>query len=422
MVAWHLYGNGETPQTSKLKGDALVGKYYVIFDKIYKKEVQTLIDEGVDEENAKKQAPIFQKAVAWLQKWEDNDPDIIQLWKTMNSWVYKGFEETYQKLGVDFHKLYYESETYLLGKEVIEKGLEKGILYKKNDGSVWVDLSNEGLDEKLLLRADGTSVYITQDLGTALKRVEDFPDITSMIYTVGNEQDYHFKVLFLILKKLGYSWSNSFFHLSYGMVDLPDGKMKSREGTVVDADTLIDEMEDTARKISEEAGKTTNLPEEGKKSLYHTIGMGALKFFILKVDPQKRILFNPKESIDFNGNTGPFIQYTYARIKSLLSKAHTDNLVFERYTNATAKEKELIKQIEKLKPAVMHAADSLNPGIVANYVYDLVKLYNSYYQSTPILNTQDEDTKKFRLLLSKKVGDIIKYTLALLGITAPEQM
>ncbi len=421
MLAWQKFGNGETPENSGLKGDKLAGKYYVLFDKEYKKQIQELIEQGRSEEEAKKQAPILLEAQEMLRKWEAKDPEVMELWKKMNGWVYKGFDETYKNLGVSFDKNYYESETYLLGKQIVEEGLQKGIFIKKEDGSVWINLEDEGLDEKLLLRSDGTSVYITQDIGTAIKRFQDF-DIDSHIYVVGNEQDYHFKVLFTILKKLGYDWASRLYHLSYGMVELPHGKMKSREGTVVDADDLMQEMTDTAREISKELGKLEGYSEEEKERLYKIIGLGALKYFILKVDPKRTILFDPKKSIDFQGNTGPFIQYTYARIQSILRRAgEPEDLNFDA-VKVQDKEKEIIKYLAQFPETIQTAALQQNPGIIANYVYDLVKLYNSFYQSIPILATTDEMEKKFRIALSKKTGDTIKNAFTLLGIEVPERM
>lgn len=421
MLAWELFGNGETPETSGLKGDKLVGNYYVAFDKIYKQEIEQLIAEGKSEEEAKKQAPILLKAQEMLLKWEAGDVQVVALWKKMNQWVYDGFEKTYQALGVDFHKNYYESETYLLGKEVVQEGLEKGVFYKKDDSSVWIDLTEDGLDEKIVLRSDGTAVYMTQDIGTAIQRYKEF-DLESLIYTVGNEQDYHFKVLFLIMKKLGYDWADHLFHLSYGMVDLPSGKMKSREGTVVDADELIEEMTHAAREISEELGKLEDYNSAEKERLYKMIGLGALKYFILKVDPKKRILFDPKESIDFNGNTGPFIQYTYARIQSILRKADFDySQLIENY-QLNDKEKSLIKQLQWYPEVIQDAAKNLSPALVANYTFDLVKEYNSFYQSTPILNADTIEEKQFRTQLSFKVGQVIKSAFELLGIEVPERM
>lgn len=424
MLAWEKFGNGETPETSGLKGDKLVGKYYVEFDKAYKNEINALVAEGATEDEAKKNAPIILEAQQMLLDWEAGKPEVIALWEKMNGWVYTGFDATFEAIGVDFDKNYYESNTYLLGKDIVDAGLEKGVFYKKEDGSVWIDLTPDGLDEKLVLRKDGTSVYITQDLGTAVQRVKDFPDVGGMVYTVGNEQDYHFKVLFLILKKLGYSWAEHLYHLSYGMVDLPSGKMKSREGTVVDADDLISEMTETAQKIAEELGKLDGYSDEEKARLYKIIGLGALKYYILKVDPKKRILFDPKESVDFAGNTGPFIQYTYARIQSLLRRAEFDvNITLApEQVNLHEKEKELLKQIAHFPEVVQSAANGHSPALVANYTYDLVKEYNSFYQSIPVLGAEVENEKIFRVQLSKKVGETIKSAFSLLGIDVPERM
>ena len=421
MLAWERYGNGETPETSGLKGDKLVGNYYVLFDKIYKNEIEALIAEGKSEEEAKKHAPILLKAQEMLLKWEAGDTQVVGLWKMMNEWVYDGFNKTYQALGVDFHKNYYESETYLLGKEVVNEGLEKGVFYRKEDGSVWIDLTDDGLDEKIVLRSDGTAVYMTQDIGTAIQRYKEF-SLESLIYTVGNEQDYHFKVLFLILKKLGYQWSDHLFHLSYGMVDLPSGKMKSREGTVVDADELMEEMTNTAREISEELGKLEYYSQTEKEGLYRIIGLGALKYYILKVDPKKRILFDPKESIDFNGNTGPFIQYTYARIQSILRKVAFDYHQTDENYQLHEKEKSLIKQLQLYPEIIQNAAQNLSPALIANYTFELVKEYNSFYQSMPILNADTMNEKIFRTQLSFKVGQVIKSAFELLGIEVPERM
>lgn len=425
MIAWQRFGNGETPESSGLKGDKLVGNYYVAFDKAYKEEINQLIAEGKTKEEAEKQAPIFVQAQEMLRKWEAGDAEILALWKKMNGWVYDGFEVTYKNLGVDFHSYYYESNTYLLGKDVIEEGLQKGVFFKKEDGSVWCDLTSDGLDEKLVLRADGTSVYITQDIGTAIQRVKDYPDVKGMVYTVGNEQDYHFKVLFLILKKLGFDWAENLFHLSYGMVDLPSGKMKSREGTVVDADDLIAEMEQTAEEISQELGKLDGYDDIQKKELYHTIGLGALKYYILKVDPKKRILFDPKESIDFQGNTGPFIQYTYARIRSILRKynelASEKTLDFGVFA-LHPKEKTLLKNMEIFPEVVQGAASAYSPAVIANYVYELVKDFNSFYQNVSILGEEDTEKRNFRVLLCKKISEIIASSFAMLGIQVPERM
>ena len=422
MLAWERFGNGETPESAGLKGDKLVGNYYVKFDKEYKKEIDHLINSGLTEDKAKKSAPILLEAQNMLIKWEAGDEKTVALWKKMNQWVYDGFDQSYQELGVDFDTNYYESNTYLLGKDVVADGLDKGVFYKKEDGSVWIDLTDDGLDEKIVLRADGTAVYITQDIGTAIQRIKDFPDVGGMVYTVGNEQDYHFKVLFLILKKLGFIWAEDLHHLSYGMVDLPEGKMKSREGTVVDADDLMIEMTSTAKEISQELGKLEDYSEEEKGKLYKTIGLGALKYYILKVDPKKRILFDPKESIDFNGNTGPFIQYTYARIQSILRKADFEHSKNVHVAKLHPKEKELIKQLQNFPEIIQNAAQNLSPALIANYTYDLVKDYNSFYQSVPILGSDKEAEKIFRTQLSSKVGQIIKSAFSLLGIDVPERM
>ena len=425
MVAWQRFGNGETPENIGLKGDKLVGNYYVAFDKAYKEEIQELIAQGKSKEEAEKQAPIFVAAQEMLRQWEAGDPEVMKLWKQMNGWVYDGFAVTYKNLGVDFNSYYYESNTYLLGKDIVEQGLQKGVFFKKEDGSVWCDLTADGLDEKLVLRADGTSVYITQDMGTAIQRVKDYPDVKGMVYTVGNEQDYHFKVLFLILKKLGYDWASHLYHLSYGMVDLPSGKMKSREGTVVDADDLIAEMEQTAKVISQELGKLDGYTEAQKEDLYHTIGLGALKYYILKVDPKKRILFDPKESIDFQGNTGPFIQYTYARIQSILRKYAEMGDNKEAITLPSVlqeKEKTLLKSITLFPSIVQEAADNYSPAVVANYVYDLVKDFNSFYQNVSILGEEDTSKRHFRVALSKKIGELIAESFKMLGIQVPERM
>lgn len=420
MLAWEKFGNGETPTTSGLKGDKLVGNYYVKFDQEYKKEIEVLKQEGISEEEAKKQAPLFLEAQKMLLDWEKEDSKVRQLWEMMNQWVYVGFAETYKRLGVDFDQIQYESNTYLLGKNLIQEGLAKGVFFKKEDGSVWCDLTDEGLDEKLLLRGDGTSVYMTQDLGTAVGRFED-NDIQKLIYTVGNEQDYHFQVLFKILKKLGYQWADQLYHLSYGMVELPNGKMKSREGTVVDADDLMQEMYLTAKEKAQELGKLENLTDEEKEKSYEIVGMGALKYFILKVDPKKKMLFNPAESIDFNGNTGPFIQYTYARIRSLLERADFQNPdLVEVVPNAL--EKELISRLSEMKNVVEKASETLSPAHLANYIYDLVKAYNSFYQNNPILNQEDETVKNFRLHLSSLTSNTIKKGLGLLGIGVVNRM
>ncbi len=423
MLAWQLFGNGETPTSAQLKGDQLVGKYYVLFDLKYKAEIQELITQGKTEKEAAQQAPLFVAAQELLRRWEANDSEVRNLWETMNGWVYEGFEKTYRDLGVSFDSYYYESDTYLLGKSIIEEGISKGIFYAKNDGSIWVDLTAEGLDEKLLLRSDGTAVYMTQDLGTASQRVKDHPEIQGMVYTVGNEQDYHFKVLFLILKKLGYSWAESLYHLSYGMVDLPSGKMKSREGTVVDADDLMVQMEATAKEISEQHGKLDALSEQEKKQLYRDIGLGALKYFILKVDPKKRILFDPEASVDFNGNTGPFIQYTYARIQSILRKAPKGlKMSLESSVTLDPKEKAILKQLLSYPEVLQQAAAQHSPALIANFVYELVKRFNSFYQNISILGETNQSLLGMRVLLSQKVGETIAAACSLLGINAPNRM
>ena len=421
MLAWEKFGNGETPEISGLKGDKLVGNYYVKFDQEYKKEVLQLMAEGLTESEAKIKAPSLVKAQEMLRKWEAGNKDVVSLWKMMNDWVYDGFNKTYQSIGVDFDTLYYESNTYLLGKEVIKEGLQKEVFFQKKDGSIWCDLTEDGLDEKIVQRSDGTAVYMTQDIGTAIQRVKDYQDITGMIYTVGNEQDYHFKVLFLILKKLGYQWADHLYHLSYGMVDLPSGKMKSREGTVVDADDLISDMAKTAKKISEELGKIDDFTEKEKEHLYHTIGLGALKYYILKVDPKKRILFNPEESVDFQGNTGPFIQYTYARIQSILRKGEL-SVKSSNLEVLHPKEKELIKQLQLFPETIQLAAAQYSPALIANYTYELVKSFNSFYQNVSILGADFEEEKSFRIKLSRAVSDVIKTSFGLLGIDVPERM
>ena len=424
MLAWKKFGNSKTPVSTGMKGDSFVGKYYVKFNDEYKKEISTLIVDGMSEDDAKKQAPILIEAQQMLLKWEAGESETVALWEMMNSWVYEGFKITYKNLGVDFDTLYYESNTYLLGKDVIEDGITRGVFLKKEDGSVWCDLTDEGLDEKLVLRSDGTAVYMTQDIGTAIQRVKDHSDINGMVYTVGNEQDYHFKVLFLILKKLGFSWAAQLYHLSYGMVDLPSGKMKSREGTVVDADELMVEMTETAKSISQELGKLEGYSEEEKSTLYRTIGMGALKYFILKVDPKKRILFDPKASVDFQGNTGPFIQYTYARIQSILRKATFDysQEVSISGMSLHVKEKELIKQLELYPDTIQQAAKNYSPALIANYTYDLVKEFNSFYQNVSILGETDKLKKIVRVQLANKVADVIKSAFSLLGIQVPNRM
>ena len=422
MIAWQLFGKGETPESTGLKGDKLVGKYYVLFDKAYKEEIAQLTAQGKTKEVAEREAPIFVKAQEMLRLWEQGDAATLALWKQMNQWVYDGFEVTYRNLGVSFDRNYYESETYLLGKDIVQRGLEQGVFYRKEDGSVWIDLTADGLDEKLVLRSDGTSVYITQDLGTATKRIEeDFPKVEGMIYTVGNEQDYHFKVLFLILQKLGFAWAKNLYHLSYGMVELPNGKMKSREGTVVDADDLMEEMVQVAEELSQELGKLDGYTQQQKQQLYRVIGLGALKYYILKVDPKKKIAFNPQESIDFQGNTGPFIQYTYARIQSILRKAG-ELPALPTTGELHAKERELIKQLSLFASVVQQAADTYSPALIANYVYELVKEFNSFYQNVSILGEEDPVKRALRIHLSRKVGEVIATGFELLGIEVPERM
>ncbi len=422
MIAWQLFGKGETPESTGLKGDKLVGKYYVLFDKAYKEEIAQLTAQGKTKEVAEREAPIFVKAQEMLRLWEQGDAATLALWKQMNQWVYDGFEVTYRNLGVSFDRNYYESETYLLGKDIVQRGLEQGVFYRKEDGSVWIDLTADGLDEKLVLRSDGTSVYITQDLGTATKRIEeDFPKVEGMIYTVGNEQDYHFKVLFLILQKLGFAWAKNLYHLSYGMVELPNGKMKSREGTVVDADDLMEEMVQVAEELSQELGKLDGYTQQQKQQLYRVIGLGALKYYILKVDPKKKIAFNPQESIDFQGNTGPFIQYTYARIQSILRKAG-ELPTLPTLGDLHPKERELIKQLSLFASVVQQAADTYSPALIANYVYELVKEFNSFYQNVSILGEEDPVKRSLRIHLSRKVGEVIATGFDLLGIEVPERM
>ena len=422
MLAWKMFGNGETPESSGLKGDHLVGKYYVIFDKEYKKQIEALITVGQTEDEAKKNAPVIKEAQEMLLKWEAGDQEVIKLWSMMNGWVYAGFDVTYKKLGVDFKKYYYESDTYLLGKDTIQEGLDKGVFFKKEDGSVWIDLTDDGLDQKLVLRADGTSVYITQDLGTAQLKYDDFK-MDKSIYVVGNEQDYHFKVLFLILQKMGKSWANGLFHLSYGMVDLPSGKMKSREGTVVDADELMDDMIQTAQERTEELGKVEGFTEEEKRDLYNMIGLGALKFFLLKVEPKKRLLFDPNESIDFQGHTGPFIQYTHARICSILTKADYKNKISDKYSNVlTALEKDLIVNLAKYPDVISSAAREYSPAHIANYVFELAKLFNKFYHEESILKAEDPQVRNFRLDLAAATASIINKAMKLLGIRVPSRM
>jgi len=425
MLAWQKFGEGQTPESTGLKGDKLVGNFYVQFDKVYKSEIATLMVQGKTEEEAKKISPIILEAQQMLLDWEAGKPEVMQLWKTMNQWVYDGFEQTYKNLGVNFDSYYYESNTYLLGKEVVQLGLEKGIFEKDPDGSVWIDLTPDGLDRKIVLRSDGTAVYMTQDIGTAIQRVKDFPDVGGMVYTVGNEQDYHFKVLFLILKKLGFDWAANLYHLSYGMVELPSGKMKSREGTVVDADDLMEEMTTTAKTISEELGKLDGYSDAEKAKLYKTIGLGALKYYMLKVDPKKSMMFNPEESVDFAGNTGPFIQYTYARIQSILRKADFDfqSVVMNSGEETLhPKEKELLKQVALFPEVIQDGARNHSPALVANYTYELVKEYNSFYQTVSILGEENQTKKVFRVQLSQKVADTIKLAFQLLGIEVPERM
>lgn len=422
MLAWQKFGNGETPQSSGMKGDHLVGKYYVEFDKAYKKEIAELISQGKTKEEAEKQAPSIIAAQEMLQKWESGDKEVKELWKTMNQWVYDGFDVTYSTLGVGFDKIYYESNTYILGKEIVQEGLAKNIFYKKENGSVAIDLSAEGLDEKVVLRSDGTSVYITQDIGTAIERFKEFPELNQLIYTVGNEQDYHFKVLFLILQKLGYAWAKECYHLSYGMVELPEGKMKSREGTVVDADDLLDEMFSTAEQTTKELGKVEGFNDEELKHLYKTIGSGALKYFMLKVDAKKKMLFDPKESIDFNGNTGPFIQYTYARIQSVLNKAGNVKAIIDPKVELNELERELIKLIYEFPAVLEESAKTYNPSHIANYIYELTKVFSRFYHDCSILKEENETVKQLRLALAKQCGQIIKNGMSLLGIEVPNRM
>lgn len=421
MLAWKNSGLNETPESTGLKGDKLVGKYYVEFDKQYKKELGALIDSGMEKEKAEKEAESLKQAQEMLRKWEAGDEEINQLWKKMNAWVYDGFDITYKQMGVSFDKLYYESDTYLLGKSVVEEGLQKGVFYKKEDGSVWCDLTDDGLDEKLVLRSDGTAVYMTQDIGTAIERFKDYPTMSGMIYTVGNEQDYHFKVLFLILKKLDYAWANECYHLSYGMVDLPTGKMKSREGTVVDADDLMAEMVEEAKKSTQELGKLEGLSDTEVHSICDTIGMGALKYYLLKVDPKKRMMFNPEESIDLQGNTGPFIQYAYTRTNSLIEKAGSSGAI-DVQLSMNESEKEILQSILEYPAAIETAAKDLNPGHIANYTYELVKSYNSFYQNNNVLKEEDEKVRSFRVALSYMTGQVIASSLKLLGINVPTRM
>ncbi len=427
MAAWKLFGNGETPENSGLKGDHLVGKYYVIFDKTYKAQISELMNNGLTEDEAGKQAPIMVMAVDMLRKWEQKDEDTVALWKMMNSWVYKGFEATYARMGVDFEKLYYESDTYLLGKEEVLKGLGKDVFFKKDDGSIWVDLTSDGLDQKVLLRSDGTSVYMTQDIGTAILRFRDFPKIAGQVYTVGNEQEYHFKVLFLILKKLGFEWAKRCFHLSYGMVDLPTGKMKSREGTVVDADELMQEMVDEAEKQTRAIGKIGDWEEKEAKELFEMIGLGALKFFLLKVDPKKRMLFDPNESIQLQGFTGPFIQYTHARIRAIVRKAESMDITvsdddLKSIVSLEPAERDALNQLSLFETRLKEAAKEYSPAVIANYAFDLAKEYNKFYQNIPIFSEADPSKLKFRIAFSRAVADTIRKAMGLLGITVPDRM
>lgn len=425
MVAWQKFGEGETPESSQMKGDKLVGKYYVIFDQKYKAQIADLIEKGLSPEEAEKQAPIILEAQEMLLKWESNDSDVVELWKTMNGWVYKGFEITYKTMGVDFDKLYYESETYSLGKQEVLKGLAQGLLFKKEDGSVWIDLKEEGLDEKLLLRKDGTSVYMTQDIGTAILRYRDFPKISQQIYTVGNEQEYHFKVLFIILAKLGYNWAKNCYHLSYGMVDLPSGKMKSREGTVVDADDLMQEMFDTAKHRTDELGKIEGFSTEDAEKLYRDLGLGALKYYLLRVDPVKRMMFNPEDSIDFQGNTGPFIQYVHARISALLRKAKqlgVEPEISGGINSLEPSERIVINLIQDFPNKIEEAATTYSPSIIANYVYDMAKAYNRFYSEVSIFTEDDQQNLAFRIAFSQMVAMVIKSSMNLLGVEVPEKM
>lgn len=425
MLAWKKFSNGETPQSSGMKGDHLVGKYYVAFDKAYKEEIANLVSNGMEKEEAEKNAPILLEAQAMLKRWEEKDAEVVDLWKQMNAWVYAGFDETYNKLGIDFDKVYYESETYLLGKDLVNKGLEKGVFYRREDGSVWIDLTKDGLDEKLLLRKDGTSVYMTQDLGTACLRHDDFGS-ERLVYVVGNEQNYHFAVLKLVLEKLGMEWAKDLYHLSYGMVELPNGKMKSREGTVVDADDLIAQMIETAKAQTEEHGKTEGFTSEQASELYSQLALGALKYFILKVDPKKNMLFNPEESIDFNGNTGPFIQYTHARIRSIIRKSENFDIMkmpsSDEKVEFNSKEKEVLNCLFSFPSVVRQAGETYSPSLIANFAFDLAKNFNAFYQDTPILRENDEAKRNMRLRLSYFTGATIKTAMHLLGIDVPERM
>ena len=423
MLAWQLYGGGETPASTGMKGDHLVGKYYVEFDKHYKAQIKELVSQGMSEDEAKKKAPIMQQAQEMLRRWEAKDPEVYKLWQMMNGWVYEGFDVTYKALGVDFDKVYYESQTYLLGKSLVQEGLDKGVFFRKEDNSVWIDLTADGLDQKLLLRGDGTSVYMTQDLGTALRRFEE-NKLDEMIYVVGNEQNYHFQVLKLVLKKLEYAWSDEIYHLSYGMVELPEGKMKSREGTVVDADDLIADMIETAREMSTELGKLDGCTKEEADDVCRIVGLGALKYFILKVDPKKTMLFDPRESIDFNGNTGPFIQYTHARICSILRKADEAGIDYKSYdcTELLPEEVALIKSLADFPNVVKAAGESFSPSLIAAYAYDLAKTFNGYYHDHSILREEDEQKRRMRLMLAAEVARIIRRAMALLGIEVPQRM
>ncbi|MDE7026779.1 MAG: arginine--tRNA ligase, partial [Duncaniella freteri] len=423
MLAWQKWGDGVTPESSGKKGDHLIGDFYVLFDKHFKAEVKSLMEQGMSEDEAKAESPLMKEAREMLVKWEQKDPEIRGLWQKMNEWVYAGFDETYKRMGVDFDKIYYESETYLEGKEKVLEGLDAGKMYRKEDGSVWADLTGDGLDHKLLLRSDGTSVYMTQDIGTAKLRFQDFP-IDKMIYVVGNEQNYHFQVLSILLDRLGFKWGKDLVHFSYGMVELPEGKMKSREGTVVDADDLMDDMVSTARSVSAELGKLDGLTDEETAAISEMVGLGALKYFLLKVDPRKNITFNPKESIDFNGNTGPFIQYTYARIRSVLRKAAEEGMQVEDHSAVTPGEREitLIQALADYPSVVAAAGQSYSPALIANYVYDLVKLYNQFYHDCSILKETDTAVRSLRLRLSSQTARVIESGMKLLGIRVPERM
>ena len=421
MLAWQKWGNGETPASSGKKGDHLIGDYYVLFDKHYREEVKELVANGMDEERAKQEAPLIKEAHEMLVRWEQNDPEVRQLWQMMNDWVYAGFDETYKALGVSFDKIYYESQTYLVGKKKVEEGLEKGLFFRKDDGSVWADLTDAGLDQKLLLRSDGTSVYMTQDIGTAQMRFQDYP-IDKMIYVVGNEQNYHFQVLSLLLDRLGFKWGKELVHFSYGMVELPNGKMKSREGTVVDADDLMQLMVDDARRVADEAGKTADMSEEERQQIARIVGMGALKYFILKVDARKNMLFNPEESIDFNGNTGPFIQYTHARIRSILRKSEGEGNLSAAGYQLNAKETALIQKLNEFPAAVEQAGKDYSPSGIANYCYELTKEFNQFYHDYSILNAESEGAKAMRLVIARNVAKTLKNGMALLGIEVPERM